>query len=91
VQHVRIEAHGEEPPAVPGAILTAAPERKHVLALLDVTQFVHLEPPTPEVWLSEREIAAICALEMRVEPDASKARIPLWRRLLHRAPPLPFE
>jgi hypothetical protein len=61
------------------------------MARLDIGQFVHLAPPTPEPVLSEREIAALHALEFRVEPDASKARIPLWRQVLHLPPPLPFE
>ena len=61
------------------------------MARLDIGQFIHLAPQRPELPLSEREIAAIRALELRVEPDASKARIPLWRRILDIPPPLPFE
>ncbi|MEO5920539.1 MAG: hypothetical protein ABIQ01_05285 [Pseudolysinimonas sp.] len=61
------------------------------MALLDVSQFVHLAPPSPEPLLTEREIAAARALETRVESDASKARIPLARRIIRRPPPLPFE
>ncbi len=61
------------------------------MARLDIGQFIHLAPQTPELPLSEREIAAIRALELRVEPDASKARIPAWRRILHVPPRLPYE
>jgi hypothetical protein len=61
------------------------------MALMDVSQYVYLTPPMPELRLSPREVAAIRALELRVEPDASRARVPLWRRILHWPPPLPFE
>jgi len=61
------------------------------MARLDIGQFVHLAPQRPEVRPSERELTALRALQFRVEPDASKARIPPWRRILHVPPPLPFE
>jgi len=61
------------------------------MARIDLGQYVHLAPQPPELRLTEREIAAIRALELRVESDARKARVPLWRRILHRPPPLPFE
>jgi len=61
------------------------------MALLDVGIYANWAPPRPELRPSEREIAAARALELRVEPDASKARVPLVRRILHLPPPLPFE
>jgi hypothetical protein len=61
------------------------------MARLDYSQLLYPLPQAPELWLTEREIAAIRAMEMRVEADARKARIPLWRRILHLPPPLPFE
>ena len=61
------------------------------MALMDVSQYVHLAPPAPVQRLTPYEIAAIRALELRVEADARRARVPLWRRILHWPPPLPFE
>jgi hypothetical protein len=61
------------------------------MALLDVSQYVHMAPQAPELWLTPLEIASLRALELRAENDASKAPVPLLRRILHRPPPLPFE
>jgi hypothetical protein len=61
------------------------------MARLDYSQFAFPIPQAPELRLSERDVAAIRAMELRVEPDASKARIPWWRSVLHLPPPLPYE